>query len=680
MINIRARAPRRGFPLANADSARVIRALSIAGTLPAGSASAAHAFIDQAQREGWWSKLIAFYGFMGGTPAAHGINWVDPDLYEISNDEWSTGATHDHGGVKFDGLTGFGNTGVTPTALGLTGGLGVCLLESASALTHCHIGVESGIDRYWMAGWDFFARTIAFYGGPAIYAQSELGALPTPVGCWYVQRSAPEDLSLYGHGRSRGSQNLTVTPGLLSLEIYLGARNTNGAAELLSSGRYGAAWLSDGTLTPGEIESMTYAIQRMQLRIGRVVTLQDGIWSPEVHPLAVREEGTQDRILIGSIGSDQHLTVASYNKTTGELTKTDLGEAPQTTDTNAPALLPGADPAVDPLTVFWSGDGTDTTALQWRRSTLPESIAAFTSVAEIPVAEGTAFVQAHRIGPRIVVLARRGPSVADGPRPWIVAVSEDNGENWVTRDLLVPDGITSSTEHLRVLSRLSVQGRVLHLAIEDDAIEGTNQDLILLSADLQDGGVFQPASGERVGHLYQDGGDVSPFEAGFPIVFADPGEKTRLYDVSRDGRMVAYASYTGTGDGRYVVAVLDACGVIRKQVLGLTGAPLESPAGSAYAFGGIRFGEQPGVVYLAREASGTYRVERWETHDEGASWNSELLSLSDATTKRFRPVPVVHGGAGEPLLWCEGTYLKSAKEDFDEPEQYWDTTLRLRLG
>jgi len=105
--------------------------------IPAGSStdSDAQAFIDAAsitdptqqtainnlvvslKDENIWTKMKLIYPFVGGTDTSHSYNLKDPTQYQIT---WTTGVTHTSDGV--DGATsgtGHGDTGVTPSALGL---------------------------------------------------------------------------------------------------------------------------------------------------------------------------------------------------------------------------------------------------------------------------------------------------------------------------------------------------------------------------------------------------------------------------------------------------------------------------------------------------------------------------------------------------------------------------------
>lgn len=97
----------------DADAQAVITAIEATGlTLNTTQKNAINSRIVAAKSDGVWSKWVAYYGFVGGTAAAHAINWKNPSLYLIT---WVGTLTHNSLGVKGDGTTGYGNTGIIPS-------------------------------------------------------------------------------------------------------------------------------------------------------------------------------------------------------------------------------------------------------------------------------------------------------------------------------------------------------------------------------------------------------------------------------------------------------------------------------------------------------------------------------------------------------------------------------------
>ncbi len=66
---------------------------------------------------GVWDKMKIIYPFVGGTDTSHSYNLKDTTVAQIT---WTTGVTHTSDGVKGAASgTGHGDTGVTPSTLGL---------------------------------------------------------------------------------------------------------------------------------------------------------------------------------------------------------------------------------------------------------------------------------------------------------------------------------------------------------------------------------------------------------------------------------------------------------------------------------------------------------------------------------------------------------------------------------
>jgi hypothetical protein len=133
--------------------------------IPAGAStdSDAQAFIDAAsiteatqqtainnlvvglKNDGIWDKMKIIYPFVGGTDTSHSYNLKDPTQYQIT---WTTGVTHTSDGV--DGAnsgTGHGDTGVTPSALGLgydDASMGVYTQDGWTVNQQFPLGIYSG--------------------------------------------------------------------------------------------------------------------------------------------------------------------------------------------------------------------------------------------------------------------------------------------------------------------------------------------------------------------------------------------------------------------------------------------------------------------------------------------------------------------------------------------------------
>jgi len=78
-------------------------------------------FVVSAKANGYYSKLLAAYPFLGGTASSHSYNAINPATFQIT---WSGSLSHNSNGVNQSvngtGDTGFGNTsGWTSTSASL---------------------------------------------------------------------------------------------------------------------------------------------------------------------------------------------------------------------------------------------------------------------------------------------------------------------------------------------------------------------------------------------------------------------------------------------------------------------------------------------------------------------------------------------------------------------------------
>ena len=64
--------------------------------------------------------------------------------------------------------------------------------------------------------------------------------------------------------------------------------------------------------------------------------------------------------------------------------------------------------------------------------------------------------------------------------------------------------------------------------------------------------------------------------------------------------------------------------------------------------------EDPRVVYLSRRTGGRFVVERWRTHDGGATWQHRALSHPPGDA--IRPISPRNRADELEVLWMQGTY------------------------
>ena len=98
-------------PIYSAEANAVINAIQATGIiLTTTQKDACSERIADMITSGIWAKRIAYYGFLGGTANTHAINWKSPGTYNLN---WLGNIVHSSNGIKSDGSTGYGDTGLT---------------------------------------------------------------------------------------------------------------------------------------------------------------------------------------------------------------------------------------------------------------------------------------------------------------------------------------------------------------------------------------------------------------------------------------------------------------------------------------------------------------------------------------------------------------------------------------
>lgn len=124
--------------------------LATGATLTTNQKQACNDRIVALKNDGIWAKLIAYYGFLGGTAASHAINWKTPGNYNII---WTGTLTHDANGVQSD-FNGYGDTGFNPSLHlgGSTAGFLSFYCRTNSAGNFTDIGAlnyENNVAKFW---------------------------------------------------------------------------------------------------------------------------------------------------------------------------------------------------------------------------------------------------------------------------------------------------------------------------------------------------------------------------------------------------------------------------------------------------------------------------------------------------------------------------------------------------
>lgn len=208
---------------------------------------AANTFIVGMKAQGIWTGTDCLWMILGGTAAAHAVNWRQPGTYNMT---WVNSPTHSANGVQYGG-TAYGRTGYNPNTVGV---------DATNAGMLCYVNaVGSGFRPLLAAQSDISTREMVMAlltepGNELIYAQGLYSARTatfpssasnaTLVG----QRNASTDHRRFISGTKTAETTGAAGATSVALEIYAGCYNTDVGPVLYSNHRaallgiYRGAW------------------------------------------------------------------------------------------------------------------------------------------------------------------------------------------------------------------------------------------------------------------------------------------------------------------------------------------------------------------------------------------------------------------------------------------------------
>lgn len=218
--------------------------------------------------DGIWSKLIAYYGFLGGTAASHAINWRSPGTYNLS---WGGTVSHSVQGVQNANGSGHGDTGYNPATAGLlTTKVHLSLYSRTnSAEEAADIGIRSGglanfgIYSRWSNGICYFDAPESSRFSTAIDSSSGLITGSISDGAVFVSRN--------GATVASGTVAVNSVAGLNRSLWILQANSDQGGGDNLPSLRQYASFSFGYELTQAQAIANYASEQAYQTAIGRQV-------------------------------------------------------------------------------------------------------------------------------------------------------------------------------------------------------------------------------------------------------------------------------------------------------------------------------------------------------------------------------------------------------------------------
>lgn len=233
------------------------------------------AFVVTGKSAGWWSTLLAFYPYIGGTATAHKFNAVNPvDSNAAFRAQFFGSVTHSATGVQGNGVNGYANTFFNDQTFGVDrNNFGITMYSRTGGFaTGIDMGLSSASFTY---NWLFVFRSL---GTSLIGAYDDSGfnisntVITDSLGSFTVTRQTAEANTqrMYRNGTLVGSRLAVAPTGYANLEMFLMARNSLGSPSLYSARNYSAHAIHNG-MTAANVASFHTALQTLQTSLGRQV-------------------------------------------------------------------------------------------------------------------------------------------------------------------------------------------------------------------------------------------------------------------------------------------------------------------------------------------------------------------------------------------------------------------------
>jgi hypothetical protein len=211
-----------------------------------------------------WSKMKALYPFCGGSASSHKWNLKDPrDLDVAFRLEFNGGWTHSSTGATPNGTNGYADTKLKiQTNISATShAFGIYSRTNNTAGTQVWGGFNSSTNL-------FIQNNLTAANFSSGTASISYTANPS-TGLLLATRRSATDFQAYRSNVSLGT-SATNTTSVFNGNVYFGARNTDGTANLFSVHQLAFGFFSDG-LSATEAANFYTAVQAFQTTLGRQV-------------------------------------------------------------------------------------------------------------------------------------------------------------------------------------------------------------------------------------------------------------------------------------------------------------------------------------------------------------------------------------------------------------------------
>jgi len=211
-----------------------------------------------------WSKMKAIYPFVGGSASTHKWNLKDPrDLDAAYRLVFVNGWTHSSTGALPNGTDAYADTK-----------LGANLLQTNNHLayysksTNANVEVEIGSYNNLPSAIIAQLRAAGNYISGQNLSAVSFTTTSSGIGFWVGTKRSDTDREVYLNGVSESSVSTSDNSVLDTYNMFLGARNAGGTAQLFSSKQTAFASIGDG-LTDTEVSNYRTAVNTFNTTLSR---------------------------------------------------------------------------------------------------------------------------------------------------------------------------------------------------------------------------------------------------------------------------------------------------------------------------------------------------------------------------------------------------------------------------
>jgi hypothetical protein len=224
-------------------------------------------FFKGGKDDGWYSKIKAAYLYVGGTSVWHSINAVDPDNYQST---FGGGPTQDANGITFSGVGQWQDANFARNILAVnnfsmgfysrtTGSTGYCMgiEDTSGANKSVWIAARLSGDRF-QVNYGTHQHDVTETDGKGFYSFSAMDA-----------GGGNTVITQFKNGANLASATIANSNiSLSAFDIFIGALNSNGAANYYSNRNMVFTFLAEG-LTNTEMSNLYTRIFNLNTALDR---------------------------------------------------------------------------------------------------------------------------------------------------------------------------------------------------------------------------------------------------------------------------------------------------------------------------------------------------------------------------------------------------------------------------